>query len=85
MAVVNKEFTSEEESSHSSSCLSLQYSSSPFESHSCASDGSDEEGSQHSVVSYSHVPEHKSGSEAESGAPLDGENWLEEQLLNAEW
>ena len=85
VAPLNKESTSEEESGHSSNCLSLQYSSFPFEGHSSTSDGSDVEVSQSSVVLYLYEPEWENGSEAESGASSYGKNWLEEQLLNPEW
>ena len=84
-AMVNKESMSEEESSHNSSCMSLQHSSSSFKGHSSASNGSNEEASQRSVVPYLYEPEHESGSEAESREFSDGENRLEKRLLNYEW
>ena len=84
-AMANKEFTLEEESSHSSSCLTLQYSSFRFEGHSSTSDSSNEEGSQRSVVPFLYEPEWESDSEAESGASSDDKNRLEERLLNPEW
>ena len=71
---------SEVESSHS-----RHYSSSPLEGHSSSLDGSDEEGSQCSVVPYLYEWQQGSGSEAESGASSDDKNTLEEWLLNSEW
>ena len=84
-ATVKEESTSGEQSGHSSSSLSLQYSSSPFEGRSSASDGSDEEGCQRGVVPYSYEPERESGFEAQSRASSDGENRLEARLLNSKW
>ena len=56
VAIVNEECRPKEESSHSSSSLNLHHSSSPFKGHRSASDGSDEEGSQCSVVPYLYEP-----------------------------
>ena len=78
-ATVNEEPTSKEESNHSSSCWSPKSWCSPFKGGSSASDVSDKEGSQHYVVQYLCEPEWESDSEAESGAPSDGKNRLEEQ------
>ena len=71
------------ECSHSSSCLSLHYSSSPFEGHSSSSGDDNEEGSQRSVVLYLYESEQESGSEAESGTSSGDNNRLEEWLLNS--
>ena len=84
VAKVSEESTSEEESSHTSRCLRLQYSSPHFKGCSSTLDGNDED-SQCSVVLYLHEPEWESGSEAESGASWDGKSRLEEWLLNFEW
>ena len=85
VAMMNEEFTSEEESAHGSSCLSHQYSSSPFKGSSSTSNDCDEEGSQCSIAPYWNESEQESGYEAESGASSYGKNRLEEQLLNSEW
>ena len=80
---MSEEFTEEEdsrsESSHRSCCLSLRYSSSPFEGNSSASD---EDDSQCGIVPYLYEPERESISESESGASSDDES-REERLLNS--
>lgn len=72
----------EDDSSQSSSCLSLHYSSSPFEG-----DGSSDEevDSQRSVVPYSYEPEMENISDSETGISSDDESRREERLLNTEW
>ena len=64
------------------SCLSLHYSSSPFEG-----DGSSDQevDSQRSVVPHSYEPKRENVSDPETGTSSDDESRREERLLNTEW
>lgn len=73
----------EDDFSHSSSCLSLHYSSSPFEGDDSSAD--QDVDSQRSVMPYSYEPERENVSDSETGASSNDDSQREERLLNNEW
>ena len=86
LVTMHEESTSEEEeSSHSSSCLSLHYSFPPLNT-TVTLLATMKIVNLNAVLSRTYTePERESGSESESGASSDDESRLEERLLNSEW